>query len=63
MIGRVLFLMAFPVILLQALWVVMRAQKLPEASGARTGSAGHGPPLRILIGWRFFKPRASVWVT
>ena len=49
MIGRVLFLMAFPVILLQALWVVIRAQKLPEASGSRTGSAGHGPPLRILI--------------
>ena len=49
MIRRVLFLMAFPVILLQALWVVIRAQKLPEASGSRTGSAGHGPPLRILI--------------
>ena len=49
MIRRALFLMAFPVILLQALWVVMRAQKLPEASGDRAGLAGDGPPLRLLI--------------
>lgn len=38
-----------PVILLQALWLSVRAQRLPEAAGARTGVAGRGPLCRLLV--------------
>ena len=38
-----------PVLLAQALWVRRRAALLPEPQGPRSGTAGQGPPLRLLI--------------
>lgn len=38
-----------PVLLPQALWVVARAQRLPEPRGPRSGQVGEGTPLRLLI--------------
>ena len=38
-----------PLLALQALWVVLRAQRLPEAAGPRSGTTGDGPKLRLLI--------------
>ena len=38
-----------PVLLAQGLMVRARAQRLPEPPGPRSGSAGAGPPLRLLI--------------
>lgn len=38
-----------PVLLPQALWVAARARRLPEAPGPRSGRAGQGPTLRLLI--------------
>lgn len=39
----------FPILAAQALAVRKRALKLPEASGPRSGDAGDGPPLRLLV--------------
>ncbi len=38
-----------PVAALQAVWVLARAKRLPEADGPRKGRQGQGPPLRVLI--------------
>lgn len=38
-----------PVLLIQAAYVGVRAQRLPEAEGVRYGTAGQGRPLRLLI--------------
>lgn len=38
-----------PVLAAQAVQVVRRAARLPEADGARMGETGEGPPLRLLI--------------
>lgn len=38
-----------PILIPQALWVAARAARLPEATGARSGTLGAGPPLRLLI--------------
>ncbi|MBY5931886.1 SGNH/GDSL hydrolase family protein [Tateyamaria omphalii] len=38
-----------PIFVPQALWVASRATRLPEAAGPRTGRAGQGPALRVLI--------------
>ncbi|MGK7651362.1 SGNH/GDSL hydrolase family protein [Roseovarius sp. B08] len=38
-----------PVLVPQAAWVMLRAARLPEASGPRDGVAGEGPDLRLLI--------------
>lgn len=38
-----------PVIVPQGIWTNLRVPTLPEPPGARQGSAGDGPPLRILI--------------
>lgn len=38
-----------PVLAVQALWVVLRATRLPEAAGPRQGRIGKGPPLRVLV--------------
>lgn len=38
-----------PVVLVQALWVGARVQRLPEAGGPRSGQQGDGPPLRLLL--------------
>lgn len=38
-----------PVLLGQALYVIARAQRLPEATGPRAGLIGTGPTLRLLI--------------
>lgn len=42
-------LMLAPVCLAQGLAVRRRAQSLPEAVGPRSGHAGSGPPLRLLV--------------
>ena len=39
----------FPLFALQALWVVARAERLPEPPGPRSGVGGDGPDLRLLI--------------
>lgn len=39
----------FPLLVAQALQVRGRALKLPEAAGPRSGTAGQGPELRLLI--------------
>jgi len=39
----------FPLLVAQALQVRVRALKLPEAAGPRSGTAGDGPELRLLI--------------
>lgn len=39
----------FPIILTQGLWVAARAQSMPEPKGARSGTMGQGPDLRVLI--------------
>ncbi len=46
---RILTLLATPLLLVQGVWVVARAQRLPEAEGERIGIAGGGSPLRLLI--------------
>jgi hypothetical protein len=38
-----------PVIVPQGIWTNLRVPTLPEAAGARQGSAGEGPLLRLLI--------------
>ena len=38
-----------PLIVPQGIWTNLRVPTLPEASGARLGSAGEGAPLRLLI--------------
>jgi lysophospholipase L1-like esterase len=38
-----------PLLLLQGAWTRYRTPRLQEPAGARRGSAGDGPPLRILI--------------
>lgn len=38
-----------PLLAIQALWVVARAQRLPEAPGPREGVVGNGPDLRLLV--------------
>ncbi|MGB3245893.1 MAG: SGNH/GDSL hydrolase family protein, partial [Sulfitobacter sp.] len=38
-----------PLLALQGLWVVLRAERLPEAAGPRQGQIGNGPPLRVLL--------------
>lgn len=38
-----------PVLLPQAVWLAVRAMRLPEADGPRTGQAGEGVPLRVLV--------------
>lgn len=42
-------LLLAPLIVAQALWVVLRATRLPEPAGPREGRAGEGPLLRLLI--------------
>lgn len=42
-------LLLAPLIVAQALWVVVKANRLPEPKGAREGRAGAGPLLRLLI--------------
>ena len=42
-------LLLSPVLLAQAVFVVARALRLPEAAGPRAGSIGSGPPLRLMI--------------
>lgn len=42
-------LVLLPVLLAQALYVSTSTRKLPEASGPRSGEAGTGAPLRLLI--------------
>lgn len=41
--------MLAPVLVAQALWVVTRAARLPEAAGARRGRAGAGREMRLLV--------------
>lgn len=38
-----------PVLIAQALWVMARASRLPEAAGARSGTLGEGPERCLLI--------------
>lgn len=38
-----------PLLAAQTAWVLRRAMKLPEPVGARSGSVGSGPPLRLLV--------------
>ena len=38
-----------PVLVMQALFVVLRASRLPEAAGPRYGTLGVGPELRLLV--------------
>lgn len=47
--NRAWTILSAPLLLAQALWVIARAQRLPEAEGDRTGVAGEGPPLRLLV--------------
>ncbi|MCW9043337.1 MAG: SGNH/GDSL hydrolase family protein [Pseudopelagicola sp.] len=46
---RLLQLSLAPLLVAQALWVVARAERLPEPPGPRSGHIGHGKPLRLLI--------------
>lgn len=48
-VGSLVVLALSPLLLLQALYVVARAIRLPEAAGERAGRAGMGPDLRVLI--------------
>ncbi len=47
--ARLAVLLLAPVLLVQALHVRRHALRLPEADGARTGRAGDGAPLSVLI--------------
>lgn len=49
MSGSVSDLLLLPVMGVQAIWVIIRAQRLPEAAGPRKGRDGNGKPLKILI--------------
>ena len=42
-------LLLSPLLALQAIWVVLRVQRLPEAAGPRDGCVGTGPEMRLLI--------------
>ncbi|MBW4708684.1 SGNH/GDSL hydrolase family protein [Roseobacter sp. YSTF-M11] len=42
-------LLSAPVLVAQALYVIARTPRLPEPEGHRTGEAGQGRPLRLLI--------------
>lgn len=46
---RILRIPLIPLLAVQALMVRTRAQMLPEPAGPRSGHAGVGPPLRLLI--------------
>lgn len=48
-IDTTLMLALAPVLAAQTVWVRRRAMKLPEPVGARQGSVGSGPPLRLLV--------------
>ena len=47
--GTLKLILLAPMLAVQALWVVLRATRLPEAAGPREGQSGTGPPLRVLI--------------
>ncbi|WP_299918118.1 SGNH/GDSL hydrolase family protein [uncultured Roseobacter sp.] len=47
--GRAAQLVLSPVLAAQALQVIRKTPRLPEAAGPRTGSSGTGRPLRLLI--------------
>lgn len=47
--GFVSKLVLSPVLIIQAVMVISRALRLPEADGPRHGTLGNGPPLRLLI--------------
>ena len=49
MIHQLLTVALGPVLLMQGLAVRRRVPKLPEPPGAREGTTGDGPPLRIVI--------------
>ncbi|MGD1882104.1 MAG: SGNH/GDSL hydrolase family protein [Paracoccaceae bacterium] len=49
MLRYVTFAALLPVLVPQALWVVSRAVRLPEADGPRSGAIGQGRPLNLLI--------------
>ena len=38
-----------PVLLTQAMWVMARASRLPEAAGYRQGTIGNGPSKRVVV--------------
>ncbi|MEM9637550.1 MAG: SGNH/GDSL hydrolase family protein [Pseudomonadota bacterium] len=42
-------LLLSPVLAAQAVQVILRTPRLPEAAGPRSGETGQGPPLRLLI--------------
>lgn len=42
-------LLLSPLLAAQAIWVIARALRLPEAAGPRAGTLGAGPPLRLHI--------------
>ena len=46
---RALGLPFAPLLVAQAIWVVLRAERLAEPPGPRSGKAGTGVPLRLLI--------------
>lgn len=48
-LNRVKQVALFPLLAVQAMQVIRRTPRLPEASGPRAGTEGQGPPLRILI--------------
>jgi len=49
MAGPLPIALLLPILVTQALWVVARVPRLPEADGPRQGHAGTGTPLRMLI--------------
>ncbi len=42
-------ILLYPALLLQAAWVILRAERMPEPPGPRNGRIGTGPELRLLI--------------
>ena len=44
-----LVILLSPILVLQVIWVRLRAARLQEAAGPRQGSAGQGPKLRVLV--------------
>ncbi len=49
MAGMLRILLLLPVLIPQVIWVRLRAARLQEAGGTRTGESGAGPTLRLLI--------------
>ena len=48
MLNRIGFWLLLPISAIQGLWLIIKAVRIPEATGEKTGTCGNGAPLHLL---------------